>query len=150
MIYPAIVHSLEQYDPARVRELVDTTKEVIVAVKSRLGNRVTQTPVIALLEGEDILEIATERAGLTGRPDIVPIEALAALAMLLLRDYGVLTVHFAGLPPGTSALLIKFVVPETLQRFGGADKFADAIDASLDALAGIIGDEEAIRALLYG
>jgi L-seryl-tRNA(Ser) seleniumtransferase len=129
---------------------VDTTKEVIVAVKSRLGNRVTQTPVIARLEGEDILEIATERAGLTGRPDIVPIEALAALAMLLLRDYGVLTVHFAGLPPGTSALLIKFVVPETLQRFGGADKFADAIDASLDALAGIIGDEEAIRALLYG
>ena len=150
MIFPAIVHSLEQYDPARVRELVDTTKKVIVAVKKRLGNRVTQTPVIARLEGEDILEIATERAGHTARSAIVPIEALAALAMLLLRDYGVLTVHFAGLPPGTSALLIKFVVPETLQRFGGADKFADAIDASLDALAGIIGDEDAIRALLYG
>ena len=150
MIYPAIVHSLEQYDPARVRELVDTTNEVIAAVKKRLGNRITQTPVIARLDGEDTLEIAIERAGLKDRCSIVPIEASAALAMLLLRDYGVMTVHFAGLPPGTSAMLIKFMAPETLHRFGGADKLADAIDASLDALAGIIGDETAIRALLYG
>ena len=150
MIFPAILHSLEQYDPARVRELVGTTKNVIAAVKKRLGNRVTETPVIARLEGEDILEIAIERAGLNDRTGIVPIEASAALSMLLLRDYGVMTVHFAGLPPGTSALLIKFVVPETLQRFGGAEKLAEAIDASLDALAGIIGDEKAFRSLLYG
>ena len=123
MIYPAIVHSLEQYDPARVRELVDTTKDVIVAVKDRLGNRVTETPVMARLEGEDILEIAIERAGLKDRSPIVPIEASAALSMLLLRDYGVMTVHFAGLPPGTSALLIKFMAPEnaaTLRRRGKA------------------------------
>ena len=104
MIFPAILHSLEQYDPARVRELVGTTKNVIAAVKKRLGNRVTETPVIARLEGEDILEIAIERAGLNDRTGIVPIEASAALSMLLLRDYGVMTVHFAGLPPGTSAL----------------------------------------------
>ena len=150
MIFPAIVHSLEQYDPAQVRELVDTTKDVIVEVKKRLGNRITETPVIARLEGEDTLEIALERAGLADRSAIVPIEASAALSMLLLRDYGVMTVHFAGLPPGTSALLIKFIVPETLQRFGGAEKLADAIDASLDALACIIGDDKALRALLYG
>ena len=150
MIFPAIVHSLEQYDPAQERELVDTTKNVIVEVKKRLGNRITETPVIARLEGEDTLEIALERAGLEDRSAIVPSEASAALSMLLLRDYGVMTVHFAGLPPGTSALLIKFIVPETLQRFGGAEKLADAIDASLDALACIIGDDKALRALLYG
>jgi len=149
MIYPAIIHSLEQYDPARVRELVDVTKGVIAAVKKRLGNRITETPVIARLDGEDILEIAMERAGLKDRP-VMPIEASAALSMLLLRDYGVLSVHFAGLPPGTSALLIKFIVPETLERFGGAEKLADAIDASLDQLAGVIGDEKAFRELLYG
>ena len=150
MIFPAIVHSLEQYDPAQVRDLVDTTKDVIVEVKKRLGNRVTETPVIARLEGEDTLEIALERAGLKNRAGVVPIEASAALSMLLLRDYGVMTVHFAGLPPGTSALLIKFIVPETLHRFGGAEKLADAIDASLGALSDIIGDENALRALLYG
>ena len=149
MLYPAIVRSLEQYDPARVLELVATTKEVIAALKKRLGNRVTETPVIARLEGEDILEIAMERAGLQDRP-AMPIEASAGLAMLLLRDYGVLSVHFAGLPPGTSAMLIKFMAPETLERFGGAEKLAEAIDRSLDRLAEVIGDPAAFRNLLFG
>ena len=149
MIYPAVVHSLEQYDPARVRELVDTTKTVTAAIKRRLSNRVTETAVIARLDGEDILEIAMDRAGLKQRP-MMPIEASAGLAMLMLRDFGVLTVHFAGLPPGTSAMLIKFIPPETLQRFGGAEKFADALDQSLDQLAGVIGDEAAFRELLFG
>ena len=149
MIYPGIVHSLEQYDPARVRALVDTAKQVTGALKARLGNRVSETPVIGKLDGEDILEIAMERAGLTENP-MVPVEALAGLAMLLLRDYGVLTVHFAGLPPGTSSLLIKFIPPERLERFGGAEKFAEAIDSSLDRLAEVIGDETAFRELLYG
>jgi L-seryl-tRNA(Ser) seleniumtransferase len=149
MIYPAIVRSLEQYDPARVRELVATTKEVIAALKKRLGNRIVETPVIARLDGEDALEIAMERAGLSERP-AVPIEASAGLAMLLLRDYGVMTVHFAGLPPGTSSMLIKFMAPETLARFGGAERFADAVDRSLDRLAEVIGDPAAFRHLLFG
>jgi L-seryl-tRNA(Ser) seleniumtransferase len=149
MIYPGILHSLEQYDPARVQVLVDTAKQVTQALKVRLGNRVTETPVIGKLDGEDIMEIAMERAGLTENP-VVPVEALAGLAMLLLRDYGVLTVHFAGLPPGTSSLLIKFIPPERLEKFGGADKFAEAIDTCLDRLADVIGDEAAFRDLLYG
>jgi L-seryl-tRNA(Ser) seleniumtransferase len=149
MIFAGIVHSLDQYDPARVVELVETTKVVVAEIKKRLGNRVTETPVIARLDGEDILEIAMERAGLKQRP-MMPIEASAGLAMLMLRDYGVLTVHFAGLPPGTSAMLIKFIPPETLKRFGGAEKFAEAVDKSLDRLADIIGDEAAFRELLFG
>jgi L-seryl-tRNA(Ser) seleniumtransferase len=149
MLYPAIARSLEQYDPARVRELVATTKEVIAALKKRLGNRITETQVIARLDGEDILEMAMERADLTERP-VVPVEASAGLSMLLLRDYGMLTVHFAGLPPGTSSMLIKFVPPEILTRFGGAERFADAIDRSLDQLADVIGDPVTFRNLLFG
>lgn len=149
MLYPGIVHSLEQYDPERVVQLVDTTKKVVAEIKKRLGNRVTETPVIGKLDGEDILEVAMERAGIKENP-VVPVEALAGLAMLLLRDYGIMTVHFAGLPPGTSSLLIKFIPPETLDRFGGAEKFADAVDKSLDKLSEVIGDETAMRELLYG
>jgi L-seryl-tRNA(Ser) seleniumtransferase len=70
--------------------------------------------------------------------------------MLLLRDYGILTVHFAGLPPGTSALLIKFLPPETVARFGGPQKFAQAIDSSLHNLAHIIDDTDQLRQLILG
>ncbi|MFQ5995108.1 MAG: hypothetical protein ACE5K1_08420 [Acidiferrobacterales bacterium] len=150
MLYPAVVRSLEQYDPARVRELVATTKGVVRELKAVLGSkRVVETPVIGQLRGEAILEIAMQRADLIEAP-IVPYEATAALAMLLLRDYGIMTVHFAGLPPGTSALLIKFLPPETLARFGGDAKLVQAIDSALSSLAHIIHKPVALRELLFG
>jgi L-seryl-tRNA(Ser) seleniumtransferase len=150
MLYPAVVQSLEQYDPERVRALVAMTREVVDELKSLLGaERVTETPVIGQLRGEDILEMAMERAGLSAAP-IVPYEATAALAMLLLRDHGILTVHFAGLPPGTSALLIKFLPPETVARFGGARRLARAFDDALNTLSGAIADPVALRQLILG
>jgi L-seryl-tRNA(Ser) seleniumtransferase len=149
MLYPAVLRSLEQYSPERVRRLVECTKGVAAALRSLLGRRLRETPVTAQLHGEDILELALERAGLRTSP-LVPIEATAALAMLLLRDYGVLTVHFAGMPPGISAILFKFVPPDILARFGGATALAAAVDASLGRLADLVGSPEAIRALLFG
>ena len=148
MLYPAAVRSIEHYRPERVRELVDTTKTVGTELRAVFAGRLHETPVTAQLRGEDILEMAMERGGVSTRT-IMPIEATAALAMLLLEDHGIITVHFAGLPPGTSSMLVKFVVPETLQRFGGATAFAKAIDTSLDRLATLVHDPAAIRRLLY-
>jgi L-seryl-tRNA(Ser) seleniumtransferase len=148
MLYPAVVHSLEQYRPERVRELVDSTMALADALEARFP-WVARTPVAVKLEGEDVLSEAAVRAGLQGRDcPLAPYEATAALAMLLLRDHGILTVHFAALPPGTSALLLKFLPPETLERFGGPDRFAVAVDESLDALAALVGDREGLAGLL--
>lgn len=149
MLYPAVVHSLAQYKPQRVRDLVATTKQVAEVMKARFGNRVSETPVTAQLKGEDILEMAMERAGISERP-AMPIEATAGFAMAMARDHGILSVHLAALPPGTSALLFKFIPPETLARFGGAEKFVDAVDQSINTLAAAIADPDAMNALLYG
>jgi len=149
MLYPAALRSLEAYTPQRVRLLVTTTKELAAALRETLGNRIHETPVTAQLLADDILEIGMERGGIA-EPPIVPYEATAALAMLLLRDHGVLTVHFAALPPGTSSLLFKFVPPETLARFGGAEAFARAVDSSLTALGALLARPEQLRAVLLG
>jgi L-seryl-tRNA(Ser) seleniumtransferase len=147
MLYPAVVRSLERYRPERVRELVATTASVGDVLERRLGRRVERTPVAVVLPGEEILAEVADRAAIA-EPPLVPYEATAVLAMLLLRDHGILTVHFAALPPGTSALLLKFVPPETLERFGGAERFAAAVDDSIDALAGVLPSERELRALL--
>jgi L-seryl-tRNA(Ser) seleniumtransferase len=55
-----------------------------------------------------------------------------------------------GLPPGTSALMFKFIAPEVLQRFGGAEAYVQAIDACLDKLAGMLAEPAQIRRLLLG
>lgn len=148
-LYPAAFRSLAGSTPERVQELVESTREVAAAVKAVVGHRLHETPVIAELLADDILEMAMERAGVS-TPPIVPYEATAALAMLLLRDHGVITVHLVGLPPGTSALMIKFIPPETLRQFGGAAAYAKAIDDGLDKLAGLLRTPDRIRRLLLG
>jgi L-seryl-tRNA(Ser) seleniumtransferase len=149
MLYPAVVRTLAEYDPARVKALIATTKEIAGELRPIFGNRLRETPTTVQLPADDILELALERGGLA-RPPIVPYEASAALSMLLLRDFGIVTVHFVGVPPGTADLLIKFVPPETLARFGGAKKYAQAIDAALTRLGHLLREPAAIRELLLG
>src|SRR5262249_3873026 len=113
------------------------------------GARLHLTPVTAQLRADDLLALAMERAGVT-TPPIVPIEATAALAMLLLEDYGVLTTPFAGLPPGTSNTLLKVMTAQTLERFGGADALAKAVESAIARLAALLRDRAALTALLLG
>jgi L-seryl-tRNA(Ser) seleniumtransferase len=102
------------------------------------------------IAADDILDIAMERGGLDGPPPIVPYEASAALSMLMLRDHDMLMVHFVGLPPGTADLLIKFVPPETLERFGGPKKYADAVNACLTKVGQLLHEPDRLRRVLLG
>jgi L-seryl-tRNA(Ser) seleniumtransferase len=61
-----------------------------------------------------------------------------------------LTVHFVGMPPGTANILFKFVRPETLERFGGPSKFAQAVDSAVSRLGLLLREPERIPALLFG
>src|SRR5215813_14167675 len=91
-LYPAAFRSLAGSTAERVQHLVQTAREVAAAVRQVVGDRLHETPVIAELLAEDILEMAMTRTGVTP-PPIVPYEAASALSMLLLRDHGVITVQ---------------------------------------------------------
>jgi L-seryl-tRNA(Ser) seleniumtransferase len=149
LLYPAAVRSLEGSTPERVRELHASSAAVAAALRPRIGDRVFENDVIAALLADDVLGIALERAGLE-EPPIVPYEATSALAMLLVRDHAVITVQLVGLPPGTSSLMLKFIPPEDLERFGGADAYAEAIDDCLSKLASLLTRPDEIRRLLLG
>ena len=101
------------------------------------------------IPADDILDVAMQRGGVE-EPPIVPYEAAAALAMLLLQNHDMLMVHFVGVPPGTADLLIKFVPPEMLERFGGAASYARAIDASLTRLGAMLREPGSVAELLFG
>jgi L-seryl-tRNA(Ser) seleniumtransferase len=143
MLVPAAVRSLERYRPERVRELVATTNELGDALERRLGPLVTRTPFALKLRGDDLLRAA-------GGEGAVPVEATAAVAMQLLQDHGLLTVHFAAVPPGTPDLLLKFVPPETLASLGGAETLAAAIGESVERALAAVSDLDELRALLFG
>ncbi len=149
MLYAAVVRTLEQYRPERVRELIASTRRVADALRPILGARLHETPTTAQLLADDLLTIAMERGGVTS-PPVVPYEAAAAFCMILLEEHRMLTVHFVGMPPGTANVLFKFVRPETLERFGGPEKFAHAVDSALTRLSTFLQKPERIPALLFG
>src|SRR2546427_11123822 len=99
--------------------------------------------------GDGELELAMERAGIPTRA-IVPYKAAYALAMLMLRDHGIINVQLVGIPPGTYAVMLKFIAPETLARFGGAGAYARAIDDGLTKLARMLARPDDITRLLLG
>lgn len=146
---PGVVRSLEAYSPAALRVLVDTTRRVGEELRRVLGDRVTFSPATVMLRDEEILSIALERAG-RSKAAIVPLEASATLAMLLLQDYGIVSVHATTGWPSFGGLLVKDVQPEVLDRLGGAKIFAAAVDASLSKLATIVDNRSAISTVLFG
>jgi L-seryl-tRNA(Ser) seleniumtransferase len=149
VLYASVVRTLEQYDPQRVRDLIASTKRIGEAMRPILGNRMKETPTTVQISADDILQIAMERGGVNTAP-IVPYEATAALSMLLLVDYNMLMVHFVGVPPGGADLLIKFVPPETLSRFGGPKKYAEAVNDTLTKLGTLLREPAKLRELLLG
>jgi L-seryl-tRNA(Ser) seleniumtransferase len=149
MLYAAVVRTLEQYRPERVRELIASTRRVADALRPIFGDRLHETPTTAQLLADDLLAIAMERGGVTA-PPIVPYEAAAAFCMILLAEHRILTVHFVGMPPGTADVLFKFVRPETLERFGGPEKLARAVDAAVSTLGALLREPERITTLLLG
>jgi L-seryl-tRNA(Ser) seleniumtransferase len=149
MLYAAVVRTLEQYRPERVRELIASTRRVADALRPIFGARLHETPTTAQLLADDLLAIAMERGGVK-EPPVVPYEAAAAFCMILLEDHRMLTVHFVGMPPGTADILFKFVRPETLERFGGPEEFAHAVDAAVTRLAALLREPERIETLLFG
>ncbi|PYN26218.1 MAG: hypothetical protein DMD99_06130 [Candidatus Rokuibacteriota bacterium] len=136
MLYAAVVRTLEQYRPERVRELIASTRRVADALRPIVGARLHETPTTAQLLADDLLTIAMERGGVDEPP--------------IVEDHRMLTVHFVGMPPGTANILFKFVRPETLERFGGPDKVAHAVDSALTRLGRLLREPERIKHLLFG
>ena len=116
LLYPAAVRSLEGSTPERVRELHETSRALAAALQGS-GRRPRQRerggPAAARRRRPRDRARACRPAGAADRPvrgDFCPRHAAR-------RDHGVITVQLVGLPPGTSALMLKFIPPESLERF---------------------------------
>ena len=103
-----------------------------------------------MIKEDAVLKVMMERAGLGGQtPVVVPSEATAALGMVLLREYGVLTVNTHGQPGARVSLRLKPTL-DALSRVGGVDLVVRAVMGSLDEVVKIINDRDAMARLILG
>lgn len=69
--------------------------------------------------------------------------------MVLLRDYGILTVNTHGQPGARVSLRLK-PASNAIERVGGSDAIMAAVDESLNKVAALIHDKAALAELILG
>jgi len=144
-----VLRGLEAYTPDDLRHEAAQGAALSDALAPRLGGGAVQrTDLGPMIAAEEVLALACARAGIA-RPPIVPVEATAALGMLLMQGHGILTTNIAGQPGSHPALRLKPAGP-ALERCGGVEAVAKAVDDGITAVAKLLGDRGAIRRLLLG
>jgi L-seryl-tRNA(Ser) seleniumtransferase len=144
-----VLRGLQSWSPDDLLHEAGQGRLLADALEARLGAGVVQrTDLGPLVSQEDVLALATARAGLN-RPPIVPVEATAALGMLLMESAGILTTNLAGQPGSHPALRLKPAGP-ALERCGGVAAVAAAVDSALDTLAALLTTPERLPKMLLG
>jgi hypothetical protein len=82
-----------------------------------------------------------------GPVPVVPVEASSCLSMLLLQEYGIVTVPAVGMPGCSPTVRLTFY-PDGV-RFG-LRALVDAVVSSVQRLAGFLRDPFEVRRLVLG
>ena len=143
------MRSLQAFDPEDLRHEARDGQAIADALEEAwAAGTVHRSDLGPMLGEEDVLERVMAQAGRT-RAAIVPAEATAAIAMILLRDHGVLTVNTHGAPGGRVSLRLK-PTAGALDTVGGAANLATALDAAIEEVAERIDDHDWFAQTLLG
>lgn len=139
-------NALQSFDPepiVRAAAFADSIREELQGILD--GRAYRAGPGVAI-HGEDLLEIALRRSG-AATPRIVPIEATAAAAMVLLKETGAFTIPVSGMPG--SACVYRIMAYPDGERLGKR-AIVDGTKAALEAVSKLLSDPDATRELLFG
>ncbi|MEO0504336.1 MAG: selenocysteine synthase, partial [Pseudomonadota bacterium] len=143
------MRSLQAFDPEDLRHEAQDGQAIADALEEAwAAGTVHRSDLGPMLGEEDVLERVMAQAGRT-RAAIVPAEATAAIAMILLRAHGVLTVNTHGAPGGRVSLRLK-PTAGALDTVGGAANLATALDAAIEEVAERIDDHDWFAQTLLG
>lgn len=151
-ITAAIVRCLEEFTFEKGHALYEEWgvrhKALYEAARKVFGDRVTWKGYGGVsIMVEDILEIAMERAGLE-ETELAPVDISTAVAMVLLRKYGYMTIPALHYPGASKALMIHLAQP-TAQNLT-PEEIVHALDDAFATVAGIMTNREKLEALLFG
>lgn len=96
---------------------------------------------------EDILEIVMERAGVEESP-WAPVDISTAVAMVLLRKYGYMTIPALHYPGASKALMIHLANPSA--QVLTAKEIVAALDDAFATVAGIMESRQKLETVLFG
>jgi len=150
-IVAAVEQSLRLFDPAHLREEAEMGKKLTSLFEEQYGREVVHHSDLGpIVLEEDLFEIVARRANAsTDSIDLVPSEVSSALGVILLRDHGVLTTNTHGQPGAKVSLRLR-PTPEGVKRLGGLPQLVQALEHSVDHVASLVRNRNAISNLIIG
>ncbi len=146
-LFAGVLRALQAFAPEHLRSEAAHGAALRAALVERLGDLAEPSLLGPILREEAVLGELAARAGRW--PAIVPCEATAALAVLLLRDHGIVTANTHGQPGASAALRLK-PVGTALADAGGPGAVAQAVADALDQLSAWVDQPRLIAGLLFG
>lgn len=151
-VVAAIVRCLEAFTPERghamYAEWERRHRELYEEARGVFGDRVFWKGYGGVsLMVEDILEIAMERAGIAETP-WAPVDISTAVALVLLRRYGFMTIPALHYPGASKSLMIHLANPSA--RVLTPKEIVSALDDAFTTVARIMRSREKLETVLFG
>lgn len=138
-----MVRALENFTPELILNATNKKKDIFNALSKDM-KAVKQTPTGIMLSAEDLL---TELKNEGMSTDLTPIEVSNIFAMLLLRNYSIITIPAVGMPGASPTIRIDMASKDA-ERL---DKYfiMKALKQTFLKLLEVVNDEETCRKILY-
>lgn len=138
-----MVRALENFNPERILKAKSEVKEIQNALKNDL-KEIKPTPTGIMLSSEGLMKEMEYRDIVTS---LNPIEVANILAMIILREYDIITIPAVGMP-GVSPTIRIDLAAKDVERLD-QNYIVEAFNGSLLRLVEIIDDENARVRILY-
>ena len=146
--YVGVANALRDFDPKVIKRAGELAKQVCEVLQSQYGDKRAYLggPGVSI-SGDDVLDIAREHSGKSGKPALVAVEAAGIVAMEMLEQDGVLTIGAVSMP-GSSPAVRLMMYPDGNKL--GVERIAASLENGITRLAKVMDDPEAARAQLLG
>lgn len=146
--YVGVANALRDFDPKVIKRAGELAKEVVEVLQSQYGAKRAYLggPGVSI-SGDDVLDIAREQSGKSGKPALVAVEAAGIVAMEMLEKDGVLTIGAVSMP-GSSPAVRLMMYPDGHKL--GVERIAASLENGISRLVQVMDDPDEARAQLLG
>lgn len=146
--YVGVANALRDFDPKVIKRAGELAKEVVEVLQAQYGAKRAYLggPGVSIA-GDDILDIAREQSGKSGKPALVAVEAAGIVAMEMLERDGVLTIGAVSMP-GSSPAVRLMMYPDGHKL--GVERIAASLENGITRLVQVLDKPDEARAQLLG
>lgn len=146
--YVGVGNALRNFDPRVVKQAGELAKHLIEVLVEQYGPKRAYLggPGVSI-SGDDVLEIALEQRGSSGKPKLVAVEAAGLVAMQMLEQDGILTIGAVAMP-GSAPAVRLMMYPDGPRL--GIERIVASLESSIERLSEVVDDVDAAREQLLG